>query len=39
MHYVAPSRLAVPVSPRHLKGRMLLIAWLAAADPPKGRRR
>ena len=39
MRYVPPSRLAVPVSPRHLKGLMLLIAWLAAADPPKGRRR
>ena len=39
MHYVAPSRLAVPVSSRHLKGLMLLVAWLAAADPLKGRRR
>ena len=38
MHYVAPSRLAVPVSPKHLKGLMLLVAWLAAQSP-KARRR
>lgn len=39
MHYVPPTRISVPVSPKTLKGLMLLAAWLAAKDPPKGVRR
>ncbi len=39
MHYVPPASVRIPVDQKTLKGLLLLAAWLATKDAPKGKSR